>query len=142
MARTGNKALVRAVALEYLKTFDEKKVAEKFGTDTHVILRVLQREDVQDYLHQRMIPLQDMAEMGARRLMEESLKTALDPDVEWKERTENRKLLARTLLPEFKKISVDHNHYIRTPGKALTAEEWTEQNTPKIVEAEIVDEED
>jgi hypothetical protein len=140
----GAPSLLRAIALEYLKTFDEQKVAEVFETTPKVVAKVLSRPDIQEYVAKRMIPIEDLATMGARRLLEESLKTAFDPDVEWKERTENRKILAKTLLPEIKKISVDHRFYIETPGKIEDAEEWARkfQPQPPVVEAEIIEAED
>lgn len=75
--------------------------------------------------------------------MEEAIKTAFDQDIDWKERTENRKLLSRTLLPEFKKISVEHNHYIRTPARATDMDEWSKQFQPQnIVEAEVIEDDE
>lgn len=129
--QTGDPSLLRMIALEYIKSFDEEKVAKQFQTKPSVIRKVVQREDIQEYLAERMIPIQDLAEMGARRLLEETLKTAFDEDAEWKERTENRKLLAKALLPEIKKISVEHNHYVRAPGKIEDMDEWSKQFQPQ-----------
>lgn len=134
--------MLRTLALEYMKSFDEDKVAEKFQTTPRVVRKVLAREDIQQYLLNRMIPLEKLAEMGARRLLEEAIKTAFDEEAEWKERTENRKLLSRTLLPEFKKISVEHRHVIEAPAKIQDPEEWARKFQPQnIVEGEIIEDE-
>lgn len=149
LAKRGDPTLLRAVALEWLKSFNEETVAKKFEIEPRTVARILSRDDIQQYISRRMIPLEDIAEVGARRLLEEALKTAFDDKVEWKERTENRKLLARTLLPEIKKVSVDHNHYIRAPARATSVEEWQAQLqaggiTPDVpvIEAEVIDEDE
>ena len=143
LVKRGEPTLLRAVALEWLKSFDEEKVAEKFDIEPRIVTRILQRPDIQEYLNRRMVPIQNVAEQGARRLLEEALKTALDPNAEWKERTENRKMLARTLLPEMKKISVEHK-FIQVPARSRSIEEWTGTARAhvegKVLEAEIVDE--
>lgn len=130
------------MALEYIKTFDEEAVAEKFDTSPRVVARILSKPEIQSYLAKRLVPLENIAELGAQRLLEEALKTALDPEAEWKERTENRKLLARSLLPELKKIQVEHNHYIKAPAKSKSIEEWKDEHSPEVQDAdfEIVDE--
>lgn len=136
----GDPSLLRAVALEWLKSFDEDKVAEKFDIDPRAVARIIAKPEIREYISKRMIPLEDIATAGARRLLEEALKTAFDPDKDWKERTENRKLLARTLLPELKQIKVEHS-FIEAPKRATSVEEWTANATaPKVIEAVIVDE--
>lgn len=131
------------MALEFMKTFDVEEVADKFDTTPQVVKRVLKREDIQTYLEKQMMPLERLAQMGTQRLLEESIKTAFDEDAEWKERTENRKLLARSLLPEFKKVSVEHRHMIQVPERITDMDEWAEKFKPQdIVEAEVIDDEE
>lgn len=141
--KTGDPSLLRMVALEYIKTFDENKVAEKFSIKPQTVIKILARPDIQEYVKTRMIPLETLAETGARRLLEAALQTAFDPDVEWKERTENRKLLAKSLLPEFKKIQVEHRHVVLAPKRFDDADEWARkfQTAPPVIEAEILEDE-
>lgn len=133
LAKRGNPTLLRAVALEWLKSFNEEAVAKKFEIEPRTVARILSRDDIQQYISRRMVPLEDIAEVGARRLLEEALKTAFDDKVEWKERTENRKLLARTLLPEIKKVSVEHR-FLQAPPKA-SLEDWAEMAEQHAIKA-------
>lgn len=140
---TIHRTMRRAVCAEYMRDFNLERVAAMFDTDVEVIRRVVNSKTMRDHLNSTLGDTADLDLMAKRRLLEELLNEAFEPEAS-KHRTEARKILARHYLPRKVEGSVQHNHFLRVPEKD-SKDDWQSRYTepePELLEAEIIEDGD
>lgn len=123
-------ALMMMIVNEWLKDFDIERVSQTFKTNMESIRQALAMPVAREYLEKRLAPIEDLTDAYSTRLMEEIMKDAIGA-TDWKERTENRKIAARTLLGDKKSVSHQHYFHIEVPAKSESASDWAAQFKPK-----------
>jgi hypothetical protein len=139
-AFAGQPSVLRAIALDWSRDFDVDRVAAKFGTRPPVVRKILARKEIQDYLHTRLLPMEQTVEAVRHRLFEEVAKEAFGTSPS-KERSEARRMLAGNLLPEMKKVTHEHRFVVEAPPKAKSVEAWAAEHaqlSPPVLEAEVI----
>jgi hypothetical protein len=136
----GQPSVLKAIALDWSRDFNVERVASKFGTRPTVVRKILARDEIQNYLSGRLLPMEQTVEAVRHRLFEEVTKDAFSAQPS-KERAEARRMLANNLIPEMKKVVTEHRFVVEAPAKISTVEEWQRLHAPQppILEAEVIE---